>query len=127
MIFVALLVAPLVDEIVGGYQFRSMCARDAVLKVDAEEVRGKLLKRSSLQSFPAGTLLPVERWAVWYVDPASNRELLRYNWLRVSGGLLIRTLGISQNNSPLTIDPSSCSPKLDGPLEAKYGFSLINN
>ena len=106
VVFATLLIAPVADEIVGGIQFKAMCEREAVLKIDAEKVRGRTLKQVGVQSFPANTVLRIERWQNSFVEAKSGEEMASYVWLRASGGWLIRALQISEGNAPLRGAPS---------------------
>lgn len=123
--FAALVTCPMVDEIVGGVQFRKLCEREAVLKIDAAKVRGRTLKQIAAQSFPANTLLRIEEWRNSFVDTTSGEELASFGWLRVSGGWFIRTLGISEGNAPLLIHPATCWPVMHGRLSQTFQFTLI--
>lgn len=126
LVLAALLPLPVIDEIIGGFQFKAMCNKRAVLEVSAGDLRGKVLTRASRQSFPAGSILRIEQWDVRYADPNSNIEAIRYSWLRVSGGWLVRSMMFSDGANPLLIDPSTCQPSLDVRLEDKHGFSLTS-
>jgi hypothetical protein len=125
--FAALLICPLADEIVGGFQFKSICDREAVLKIDPERVRGRTLKQIATQSFRADTVLRTEEWRNSFVDATTGEELASFKWLRMSGGWFIQVLGISEGNAPLSINPATCWPVIQGSLSEKYQFTLIKN
>jgi hypothetical protein len=125
-VFAVLFIAPVSDEIVGGFQFRALCKRDAVLTIDSAKVRGRTLRRTASQSSPHDTVLRIEQWRESFVDATSGEELASYSWLRVSGGWFIRALGISEGNAPLVISPADCDP-VRVRLDKAYEFTLINN
>ena len=127
LVFSGLMICLVVDEIVGGLQFKSLCEREAVLKVSAEKVRGRTLKQISLQSFPVDTILRIEQWRNSFVDATSGEEMASFSWLRTSGGWFIRTLGISEGDAPLLIHPSTCWPVMQGRLSETYQFTLIKD
>ena len=124
--FVVLLVAPVADEILGGIRFKALCEREAVLKIDAEKVRGRTLRRFGVKLPPVSAVLDIERWRESFVDTASGEELISYVWLRATGGWLIRALHISEGNEPLLVHPSTCDPGRWIRWEKTYGFVLIN-
>jgi hypothetical protein len=127
----ALLMAlPLTDEIVGGFQFRALCSEGAVLKIDAEKIRGRTVRLvidppSNAEVLP-GKALKISHSYFRFLDISSGEELASYHQYLVNGGWLIRSLGISGNNSPLIISPSACSPRNRGTLDKQYNFTLIN-
>lgn len=123
-VFVVLLVAPVADEIVGGAQFRDMCAQEAVLTIDAAKVRGRTIKRAWTESYPADTVLRIRRVQYQLVDVSSGEQMGRYVTFSVWGGWLIRTLGISEGDSPLLINPASCDPIRNSMFDREYGFVL---
>ena len=127
VVFAALLIAPVADEILGGIQFKAMCERQAVLKIDAEKVRGRTLKRLWVESFPANTVLRVRRVTYQLLDVGNGEEVGKYATLSVGGGWLIRTLGISEGNAPLLINPMSCDPIRHSRVDEEYGFVFVRN
>jgi hypothetical protein len=126
-VLVALLVAPVADEVVGGFQFRTMCERDAVLKIDAVKVRGRTLKRLWVESFPANSVLKIRRVQYQLLDASTDEELGTYATLSVWGGWLVRALGISDGNAPLLINPASCDPVRHSRIDEQYGFVLVRD
>lgn len=120
-LFVVLLAAPLADEIIGGFQFRALCRAEAVMKVDEKKAAGKKLKlKLSDGKTVSNTLVAVREQTWYYLDAQNGEVLVSYKTLHAKGGWLIRTLGISETNAPLTFD-NAC-----GPAEAKTMFSRLN-
>jgi hypothetical protein len=126
-VFVAMLVAPVADEIVGGAQFRAMCAREAVLTIDAAKVRGRTVKRIGAESYPTGTVLRIRRVQYRLIDADTGEEMGNYATLSVWGGWFIRALGISEGNAPLLVNPAECDPRKGIRLQRAYEFVLIDN
>ena len=126
-VFVALLIAPVADEIVGGVQFRALCERDAVLTIDVAKVRGRTLKRLWVESFPANTVLRIRRVQYQLLDVSNGKEMGKYATLSVWGGWFVRALGISEGNAPLLINPASCDPIRHSRIDEEYGFVLIRD
>ena len=127
-LFSALLILPLADEIVGGFQFRALCKKGAVLRIDAEKAKGRTVRvviQPSNEVVPGQALRTLHtHFSYRIVD--SEVEIARYDTYVVNGGWFIRALGISNNNSPLTIGSPACSPPNRGLLDRTYGFNLIN-
>ena len=44
LILIVVFIAPVLDEIVGGFQFRALCTPENMLIYDAEKVRGKTVE-----------------------------------------------------------------------------------
>jgi hypothetical protein len=115
---------PVADEIVGGFQFRALCAQDTLLKVDAEKIRGKTVR---VNSEPAN--MPVASTAVrilfsraLYRDVVTNEVLASSDRYVADGGWLMRLLMGEYGSTPLTF-PSTCSGKLK---LADFGSTLTN-
>jgi hypothetical protein len=75
-----------------------------------------------------GTAIRIYHTRSEYVDVDTGELVLRLDSYVVKGGLFIRALGISENNSPLTIDPTSCSPEdaRGENVSRTLKFSVIN-
>ena len=48
-LFVLVLIAPVADDVIGGFQFRAMCTPENMLIYDEEKVRGKSLQYKKLE------------------------------------------------------------------------------
>jgi hypothetical protein len=127
-LFTVLLTLPVTDEIVGGFQLRALCDKNAVLKIDAEKAKGKTVRvviQPSNEVVPGQALRTLHsHFSYRIVD--SEEEIARYDTYVIKGGWFIRALGISNNNSPLTVGQPFCSPPNRGLLDRTYGFTLIN-
>lgn len=129
--FAILLALPVVDEIIGGFQLRALCREGAVARYDEDSLRGKTVRMRlepnpdvpSVMQTPTRrveALIPIEERTIDYLDLHSGQILLSYKAFSAKGGVLIRTLGISNTDSPLTIDPSSCAVN-PGPIFQRLG------
>jgi hypothetical protein len=130
-VFALLLPLPVVDEIIGGFQLRALCREGAVALYDEEKLRGRTVRMRlepnpdvpSVMQTPTrrvAALIPIEERTIDYLDIESGQVLLSYKAFTAKGGVLIRTLGISSADSPLTIDPSSCAVN-PGPIFQRLG------
>lgn len=112
--FALLLPLPLLDEIVGGYQFRSLCRANASeyrLGVPDPEGRTAKVVVDPSNRYISGKNLRIRHSRVTYLDAKTGEEILSFDRYVAEGGVLIRTLGISESNSPLTVGRPSCSPE----------------
>ncbi len=123
VIFGALIVLPVADEIIGGFQLRTLCKTNAVLKVDAEKIRGKKVRVSTdpANKEMDGTSVRIRYSRSFYHDAETNEELASSGRYVANGGWLIRTISTDNYIVPLTF-PSTCG----GGLElADYGLTLV--
>lgn len=131
LVFALLLPLPVADEIVGGFQLRTLCREGAVARYDEERLRGRTV-RMRLEPNPGApsvlqtptrrvpALIPIEEQTEEWIDVSTGEVLLSQKAYSARGGLLIRTLGISNSDSPLTIDPRWCAINA-GPLFQRLG------
>lgn len=126
---VLMLVLPLADEIVGAYQFKALCRENAVLKIDAERIKGKTVRlviNPSNETVP-GTALRILHTRYSFFDPTSNAVLGKFDAYGVKGGWLIRSLGISNSNSPIVLGKHWCAPPLSiTQLQKEYSFTVAD-
>lgn len=124
--FVALHVLLLADEIVAGFQFRALCAKNAVLvlNVDAASLKGKTIRSAADPSNKdvAGTPVRIYYSHFSYRDVENDKELLNYTEYYAEGGWLIRTLSFSSGIAPLTFQ-ATCSPL----PQTGFGFKFAKN
>jgi hypothetical protein len=128
--FVALLVAPVADEIIGGIQFRALCQKNAVFRVGVMKPEGRITKFSSTPSNEKmpGTAITIYHSGIRYTDVRSDELVVSFDRYLAQGGLFIRTLGISENNSPITMNHPSCSPEqaLGESVHRTLKFSVVD-
>lgn len=120
---------PVADEIVAERQIERLCREGAVLKIDAQKIKGRRVKLSfepSNADVP-GIAVPVTYTKVVYRDAQTGEELgSRGNYV-IAGGWLIRASGISENDSPVWIGENYCAPDEGSQQAAKrFGFQIIN-
>lgn len=126
-IFSVLLVAPLGDEIVGKYQFEALCRKYAVLTIDEQHA----MNRSVVSEHPSGdnyaknTAVRIRVVPFIYRDVETKNVIISFHWLTAEGGWLIRTLGISETNAPLTFN-SGCAPEDAFGFKKKFNITVIN-
>lgn len=118
LLFSGLMVLPLADELVGRAQFKALCEKSQQVYINMDKTRsrtvtildpvsGKLiLHERSIQN----VALPMTEKVFFWSDVKTGELIISYKRLDVRGGLLIRSLGISETNSPLLIGKASCMP-----------------
>jgi hypothetical protein len=127
-VLLALLVGPLMDELIGKRQFDALCGERAVLKIDAQRAKGAKVQVviQSSNVLLLGTAIPIRHSHLSYRTVVGDSEVASYDTYTASGGWFIRMLGISNANSPLTIGAPFCGPPNEGSLDKEYGFTLVN-
>ena len=124
LVFFVFMSIPVADEIVGGFQFRALCRDGATLKIDAQKAKGKIVKSiaSPSNEILHGTAIAINHSHIIISDVRTGDEIAIYERYAAEGGWLIRALGISESNSPLTLGEHSCSPINAGTLDKQFGF-----
>ena len=127
LVVVLLLTSLVADEIVGGFQFRALCEKNAVLKINAEKIKGKAIRVSGepANEVVGGTAVKIYQSRRVYRDSETNEELASYSKYTAEGGWFIRTIGFSDSTPPLTF-PSACSPPDRRSPEKVYDFKFVN-
>lgn len=110
---VVLLVLPLpvADELFWGHQFKEMCAKKSGVELDSTNPQGRTVwfGGSQLAHIKLGTI-DVQEMRVDIVDAITQDPVYHYYRLDAKGGLLIRFLGISEGDDPLTFR-GHCQPR----------------
>jgi hypothetical protein len=128
MMFVVLLPLPVADEIVGGFQYRALCEKNAVLRIDEAKAEGRTVKvvvDPSNEILP-GTAITIYHSHLSFFDVRTNEKIAEYDRYVAKGGWFIRMLGISEGNAPITIGLPGCSPNNSGTFPKQHGLTLIN-
>lgn len=127
LIFPLLLMAPVADEIVGARQFDALCKQYAVQVIDEEHAlnRRVLSVGRAGERFVEGTAVRIRIQPWIYKDAETDKLLVSYHTLHATGGWLIRTLGISETNSPLLFR-RGCGPPDQDAFKKKFNITVIN-
>jgi len=106
LLFPALLVAPVIDEVLGMRQFEQLCKQRAVVHVSPEANQVKRAKQTSLPTVElSGYWIAIRSQPVEYVDVDTGKAFLTYEGFHTKGG---RIAGIA-----LMGGTHSCWPKDD--------------
>ena len=128
VIFIALIILPVMDEIIGGFQFRTLCEKSATIKLGVKNPVGRTTRYMGepIDEAVPGTYIPIFHSHIEYHDVMTNELVAQYDRYVAKGGILVRAVGISENNSPLTIGSPSCSGERGASLPTLLRFNVIN-
>jgi hypothetical protein len=121
---------PLVDELIGGYQFRKLCDESSKFHVEVASPAGRVTRYSAnpLHSPLPGTAIPILHSKIVYTDVSTGERVVSFNRYSAKGGVFIRALGISEGDSPITIGAPFCSPeRANGEVVSRtLKFTVVN-
>jgi len=100
LVFVLVFIAPIADEIIGGFQFRALCTPENLLIYDAEKVRGKGLRGQITSHVMNNRILPIRITQTEWSKPEENEVLITHKILYAGSGWLGHLIGWI--SSPLT-------------------------
>lgn len=126
LVFAVFMPLPVIDEIVGGWQFEKSCNDRAEVIIDARNIAGKTVwfdktVRTTTQVFG----IQITQLKRGYVDVTTQEPIYHYYRLEARGGWLIRTLGISEGTAPLLFS-AVCQPKNTDTIDVQLGTKRIN-
>lgn len=126
VLFVLLFIAPVADEIAGGFQFRALCTPENMLVYDESKVRNKkvVTKESIVKTI--NKIIPIRELTREWLDPANGQVLITHKMYHAKGGWLSRTIGFPQGSPPYTFN-GSCSSKEYYELFEKLNITKIEN
>lgn len=126
ILFAAIFYAPVFDEIIGRWQFESLCNQyanfittDPIARNRQVFFEGKIVKPAS------NTIVEVRISRHMYRDTETKKILFSYHYLQAGGGWLNRTFGVLEGNIPLLFD-YSCAPKEISSFKKEFNISVIN-
>ena len=121
IVFFALVVGPLADDIIGGRQFKALCQEKTPINVDRSRAVNKTVYLLDERPYrPSGLLVPVTEQPWRYADVDTKEILVSFSTLEAKGGWLIRALGISETDSPITFE------RFCGPEDRSSVFQSLN-
>jgi hypothetical protein len=127
VLFPALLVAPLADELIGKWQFESLCKQYSTQEIDEHHAMNRrvLFVRRKEDRFIQGTAVRIRIDSHVYKDAETGQVLVSYYTLHAEGGWLIHALGISETNSPLLFR-RACGPRDEDTFKKKFDIRVVN-
>jgi hypothetical protein len=106
LLFPVVLAAPVADEVIGRWQFKRLCDREAVVTLSPDWQNVKRAKRVSLpRSDVGGALIPIYSQGSEYVDADTGKTFMTYPHFYTYGGFLFGRLGLGLGGS------TSCQPR----------------
>lgn len=102
---------PVVDEIIGGFQFRELCSEKVELIVDEKRAKGRVVVAQPIQYVSIDDyFVPISLEYFSYKDRITDEVLVSWISLRTDGGWLSRSLNILSSKKPYTFN-GVCTPK----------------
>ena len=127
VVFVLLCIAPVADEVVGGFEFRSLCKKGNSFIYDPHKLGGRTgLWDSEPRKEIKNTLLPIKGSVVYWVDPETTEKLVKYKTYYATGGWLSRWIGFNSVTRPYTFT-GYCSGLKEQRRMFEKKFNLILN
>jgi hypothetical protein len=124
-LFLLVFFLPVADELAARPSFNYLCRTGAVLKIDAEKIKGRnvILSANDSDGRMKGMLIPVFHSHFEYRDAISGEVLGEYEMYIGEGGLLARTVGLASAH-PIT-GPFFCAPEDRLTAKQRYGFTIL--
>ncbi|MDA8447272.1 hypothetical protein [Paracidovorax valerianellae] len=115
LIFILLVPLPLIDEIVGGWQFKQLCKAN-VVTVNKEFPRGQQVYEVVTPSVQVeGTLVKIRKLQFRFLDVATGKVVVSFDQFHAEGGRLFP--GFDSGHAPLTFK-GECHP--NGVFDKKF-------
>jgi len=109
LLFFALMPLPLIDEIVGAWQFKKLCKANSGIQIDPALASGKTVYLSRTPDVEIqGTWVHIVLKPWRFIDAMTGETIVSYNTLAAGGGLLYR--GFTEGGVPMTF-AGHCSPR----------------
>ncbi|MCQ8129931.1 hypothetical protein, partial [Methylomonas rivi] len=114
-------------EIIGRIQFKALCETYAVQYIDEKNAMNKKVFSvpRGKNIYAEGTAVCIQIYPEVYKDVETGKTLVSSHTLIATGGWLIRTLGISETNSPLLFNRACYPPNQDN-FKKKFNIIVIN-
>ena len=119
-VLIALLIPLLVmDEIIGGIQFKNICKLNAVIEVDDKKIVGKILDLkgpsninvSGIEQKNINAAIPILESTSTWVDAVTNKKVFTYKQYLAKGGWLVRTFYLTESKVPIIFSNYQCQPR----------------
>jgi len=105
IVFVFIFIAPVIDDIIGGFQFRALCKSGGVPIYDKNNVQGRTIKyTSSGWGEVSNTIIPIQELTINWIDPVTEDALFTYKKYDADGGWLSRLIGFPEGSPPYTFN-----------------------
>lgn len=125
-LFVLVFIAPVADEIIGGFQFRAMCTPDNLLSYDPEKVKEKTVETNESSTVTLNKIIPIHELTRKWHDADTGEVLIVRKIYNASGGWLSRLIGFPEGSPPYTFD-GHCDSKEYYQIFKKLNVTKIEN
>jgi len=124
MVFILVFIAPVMDEIIGGFQFRALCTPENLLVYESEKVRGKAVVPRDIPMETLNKIIPIVITTGAWEDAETGELLLTYRIISSKGGWLSHFMG--GGTSFFTLN-GKCSSKEYYKLFEKLNITKLEN
>lgn len=126
-IFVVLLGSPFVDEVIGKYQFESLCKANGIESADISKARGKRVKvEYGQRTLLDGTIMPIKAENVYFKDADTGEVLIQHKNYIAKGGWLMRYTPISMGSpQPMIFGGSTCDVRIEQAIFKKNSITFL--
>lgn len=118
LVIAALIPLPVLDDIIGGFQFRELCKQGYTPVYDKAKATGRTVKLKEVpiqilnlkpyMGIPRKdidhTIIPIHEASWEYVDHVTGETLISWKDYHAQGGWLSRFIGFPQGNPPYTFN-----------------------
>ena len=127
-ILLVLVSSPFMDEIIGKYQFETLCKSNGIEHTDLSKARGKAVRVEYVgRKVLTGTILPIQEVDVLFRDQDSGNVLIRNRNYYAEGGWLTRYTWISMGSSgPMLFPGNGCGLGAQDRLFRSAQISVLN-
>lgn len=97
LLFVLLFPLPIIDEIIGKYQFERICQENSMIRIDREKAKGRIvyLDMPPLQKIK-WSMVPIQLHLRRYFDVETGDLVASYAMPSAFGGALVRVIGFPE-------------------------------
>jgi hypothetical protein len=126
VLFVLIFIAPVADDIAGGFQFRALCTPENILVYDEEKVRNKRVITNESTVKTINKIIPIRELTREWLDPVDGKVLITHKMYQAKGGWLSRSIGFPQGSPPYTFD-GGCDSKEYYELFEKLNITKVED
>ena len=105
LLFPVLLLLPIADELIGAWQFKRLCEREAAVTLSPNwQIVKRAQKASAGPVYLNGYIIQIREWTTKFIDADTGKEFFLSKAFITNGGILFGRLGLGLGTS------RSCSP-----------------
>jgi hypothetical protein len=117
-------IAPIADELIGRWQFKRLCEKEAVVWLNPNWKSVKAVRNVSPDSSEPvhGTVIPIRIQRLAYIDAETGQSVMTYSAVHTKGGMLLGKVGLGLEGT------TTCWPKDEIEIRKKIDIEnlLIN-